>query len=283
MWQAPNSELITEFIKVKGINLAYHDVGSGNAVVFVHGNFASKRWFDYQLNQLAHLHTSPLTQNLKRQAPEKWRFIALDLPNFGESDAMPDAISIGAYSSYLKEFLDMLGLEKVVLVGHSLGGAVIQVFAARHPKHLAGLMLLNSAPPEGMKTPEMGYAQFELFKTNRDLLSRALAATMPSSQPSFFSAVVDDALQMNTTAFTANAKALENYDVSAHLAKVNCPVWVVRGQLDYLITEAMAQQSLAAFPHASYKSLTGLGHSPQLEAPDHFWRLLASFLEELAF
>ena len=249
-------------LEVEGVKLAYAEAGTGRPLVCVHGNFASKRWFTPQLVE----------------PPEGWRVLALDLPNFADSDALPGAISIEGYAEYLKGFIDGLELERPVLLGHSLGGAVVQTLVSQAPELAAALLLIAPAPPNGFKTPEETYTYLELFKTNRSLLAQSLGATMPTRKPSYFEAIVDDAFNMSGAAFTGNARALERYDVTLSLSDIDCSALVLHGGRDYLVTEAMAQRT-AKVLRGKLELWPDVGHSPQLESPQAFNTLLAEFLQ----
>lgn len=246
-----------------GLNLAYEAAGAGHPLVCVHGNVASKRWFTALLEH----------------PPQGWRVIALDLPNFGDSDSMPDAISIDRYAAYLHGFMCALGIAAPVLLGHSLGGSVVQAYAAGHPEAPRGLILLSSAAPSGFTTPEERYPLLESLRGNRELMTQVLAPTMPSRCPAYFEALIDDALRMNPAALTGNPRALGRLNLTERLRSVACPVLVVRGSLDYLISEPMARETAEAFPDAELVLLDGIGHSPQVEDPEGFHELLARFLK----
>lgn len=252
-------------IDVHGVPVAYHEVGEGAPLLCVHGNFASKRWFTEQL----------------RQPPTGWRVIALDLPNFGASGELGGTISIRAYAQMLDTFVRTLGLPRFVLLGHSLGGAVAQLFAAEAPDTLRGLVLVDSAAPSGLKTPEERYRGLELLRNNRPLMTQALSPAIGQRLPAYLDALIDDALAMRPPAFVGNARALEKHNVINALRQVRCPVLVVRGTSDYLITQEMADATVAAFPNARLELFPNVGHSPQLEAPDAFNTLLGEFLKTL--
>ena len=251
-------------VTVDGLNITYAEAGEGQPVICVHGNFASKRWFTPQL----------------LEPPPGARVLALDLPNFGDSDALPEDVSIEAYARWLEGFIDVLELKDVTLVGHSLGGAVVQVAAARQPERYKSLVLINAAPPDGLTTPAESYPYLELFKTNRPLLAQSLAAVMPTVQLSYFDDLVGDAFEMNRVAFTENARALNNYDVTAALSEVTVPVLVLYGGRDTLVTEEMARRTAAAFKNSRLELWPEVGHSPQLETPERFNALLSNFLAE---
>jgi pimeloyl-ACP methyl ester carboxylesterase len=147
-----------------GLNLAYEEAGAGHPLVCVHGNVASRRWFT----------------KLLEHPPRGWRVIALDLPNFGDSEEMPGEITIERYVRYLHSFMSSLNIGAPVLLGHSLGGSVVQAYASMHADQLRGLILLSSAAPSGFKTPEERYPLLQSLSNNRKLMTQVLAPTMPS-------------------------------------------------------------------------------------------------------
>lgn len=255
--------LSVQFVEVGGVKLAYRSAGQGRALVCVHGNFASKRWFT----------------ELLRAPSEGWRVVAPDLPNFGDSDALPEPIRIHAYARYLHGFITALGLGRAALLGHSFGGAVVQLFAAAHPEVTRGLILVGSPTPEGLVTAKEHYPFLEGLRDNRERMAQALAPTMSGQLPTYFDGIVDDALKLHPDGFSGNARALETLTLDTRA--VTCPVLVVRGEHDYLISPRMAERTAAVYPHGRLGPLPGLGHSPQIEDPERFHALLKGFLEAL--
>lgn len=253
-------------VTVDGVGLSYREAGTGAPLVLVHGNFGSKRWFQEQL-------AAP---------PAGWRLLALDLPNFGESDPMPEEIGIDHYAEYLAGFCDSLGLERPALLGHSMGGAVVQALAARRPEAIGKLVLLSSVPPDGLTTPPAHVARLQELRGNRVAMAEALAATMPGRRPAFFDDIVSDALTMAPAAYTENVQALARFDLGPEVDRVRVPVLVVRGgrDLPHLITERMARRTASAYSRSRVELWPDVGHSPQIEAPERFNRLLTEFLEE---
>ena len=249
-------------VTINNVRIAYEQAGEGTPLVCVHGNFASRRWFKEQLDN----------------PPEGVQVIAFDLPNFGASDAMPEAISIQAYATYLQAFIRNLN-QPVLLAGHSLGGAVAQRVATSHPGLVKALILISSAPAKGFKTPEEQYPVLSSLKENPDMLTQALTSTMPTRTPAYFDDIVQDALNMQTQAFTGNARALETYDFRDSAKQTNLPVLVIRGEHDYIISEDMAKATASAYPNAQLELLEGVGHSPQIEMPERFTALVQAFLK----
>lgn len=127
-------------IATASADLSYVEVGTGAPALFVHGILTNAYLWRDLIGRLADLR----------------RCIALDLPLHGQSPARPDQrMTIGALADVLAEACDHLQLDRVDLVAHDTGGAIAQVFAARHPDRLRTLTLTNcethtNVPPAAM-------------------------------------------------------------------------------------------------------------------------------------
>jgi pimeloyl-ACP methyl ester carboxylesterase len=106
--------------------IAYTELGTGPAALFVHGVATSGVLWRHVVGQLR----------------DTSRCVAIDLPAHGGSAARDD-MSAAALAGVLAELCDGLGLGQVDLVGNDTGGAVAQIFAARHPERLRSLALTN--------------------------------------------------------------------------------------------------------------------------------------------
>lgn len=250
-------------IEVAGKRVFYIERGQGPAVVFVHGNLGSSRWW-------------PGVMDLAG-----YRTVALDLPNFGRSEPL-DVADIDAYADALAGFIAALGLSKPVVVGHSLGGAVVMSLAARSPDLPRAIVLVDGASPAGLKTPEAHYPVIELYKTNRDLVRNGLQAVAPTMQDRrLLDELTDDGMLMAPLAFAGNARALERFDYRGRAGAFKGPVLVVWGRKDIIITEAMARETAAAYAPARLEIVEEVGHSVMVEDPARFKALLGGFLAGL--
>ncbi len=246
--------------------LKYREAGQGQAVLLVHGNFAGKDWWREVLSQ----------------APAGYRFIAPDLPGFGESPA-PEGFtpSIPFYAEALEGFAEALEARNPVLVGHSLGAAVVMEAALRDPARYPALVLVAPAPPDGYPTPEAYYPVLASYRTDRAGLAQALRGIMPGRTPPYFEALVDLAQGMHPAGFEGNARALAAWSAAGRTGAYRGPVLVVWGTQDTLIPRAMAEATARAFPGGRLVVLEGVGHSPMLEAPERFVEVLEGFLQEV--
>jgi len=252
--------MTSSFLLVNGISLFFATAGAGIPILYVHGNIGSSLWYSKVMEIPGH------------------RTVALDLPNFGRSAALPGEVDLDRYADSLAAFIEAVGLERPILVAHSLGGAVAQSLAARRPELIRGLMLVDSAAPSGLKTPEERHPAIEMMRNNPQVLAYALKAVVPTlSDEVFFSALVEDAKKMAAPAWIGNAVALSRFDYTGRLAAFDKPVLVLWGRKDVIVTEVMARETEAAFPKARLEILEELGHSPMAEDPDGFTRIVTAF------
>ena len=244
----------------------HYEIGgnpTGKPLFMVHGNFGSWRWFQ------------PVMSRLEKTP---FKGVAIDLLGFGDSEKPDREISIPQYGQELAGFIDVFKEVKANLIGHSLGGAVIWDYAVNHPDRVNRILLIDPAPADGLVTPEEYYPALALYRNNRDLLKTALAGTIPSGDPDkLLDKLVNDAMVMDPRAFTENARALERYNYLADLHKIQCPVLIVYGEKDLLITDKLLAETLKRLPNARVKALPGIGHSVNVENPDLAVQIINEF------
>jgi pimeloyl-ACP methyl ester carboxylesterase len=228
-------------------------------LIAVHGNFASSAWWD----------------DLRAAPPRGWTVHTPDLPGFAGTPRGGE-VSIARYADWLVQYVADKKLERPVLLGHSLGGAVVLEAASRVPNRFAGLVLAASAPLSGLVTPEENYPVLELLPGNASLLELSLGALFPSGRPANFGQLLADAARMAPALYTGNARALAAWSVAPEMLS-GLPVLVMGGQLDLLITPEMvrAQGDTLGAP---VTILAGVGHGFPQEAPGAFLTEVQTFL-----
>jgi pimeloyl-ACP methyl ester carboxylesterase len=255
--------MASDFATVIGVSMFSVMAGSGVPVVYIHGNTGSSLWF-----------------KLVMDLPG-CRVVALDMPNFGQSSPLDGDISIQRYAAYVAGFMDVRGLREAVVVGHSLGGCVVQSLALERPDLVKAMVLVDSGAPDGLLTPKDRHPVIELMRTNRTVLEQALKATVPTlKDDALFKMIVDDAQKMAAPAWIGNAEALSHFDITSRCAEYKGPVLVIRGTLDPIITNEMAEATAKAYKHARLVTLEGVGHSVTVENPSLFLQIFQNFLAE---
>jgi pimeloyl-ACP methyl ester carboxylesterase len=266
--------------QIAGSRVSYVDVGSGSAPPFVLLHGIGGCWQNW-------------IQNIPRLALER-RVIALDFPGFGESTLPRRPLTLSHEAAVVDDLCERLSVDRVVLVGNSMGGMIACDVAARFPARIERLML---AAPGGVSTanplhglsiaPQMVALQsvrvqralarvrgrtaehpLKLIIEHPRSLERGLAraALGPGgSRPGFGLISLDLALGGTQRGFRDR------------LRSIGCPTLIVWGRNDRLLPVRDA----SAFARAIADSRTVLwhdtGHVPMLEHPREFNRLALDF------
>lgn len=266
-----------DFITVDGMRLHVRDSGPKDApaVVLLHGFGGS-------------LHTwEAWAQGLQANH----RVIRYDQPGAGLS--APDRL--GLYTDergmqVLSALLDQLGLQRVSLVGHSMGGRLAWRMAADHPQRLHKLVLVA---PDGFaspgfdygKPPDLGWATGLLRWTLPRPLLRATLAPAYADATVMTDALVEryHALILapgNREALLARMQQLVLQPPAPFLARITAPTLLVWGAQDPMIPITNAADYQRAMPQARLLPLPGVGHVPQEEAAATTLTAVAAFLKD---
>ncbi len=249
-----------------GCSLFYERRGKGRPVLLVHGWMGSHRLWEPTFADLSEDHD----------------VIALDLRGHGRSDRPLSPYTYDRYAEDLKEVIDLLDLDGVVLVGWSMGCGVSMLYHRRFGAHrLAALALVAGSPKlvrdrdagwaYGM-TPEMHHRILAEVGKSRPVYARLLTdgifhARMPQ-------AVKDLAFQ---TALEASLPcALESFvdggrlDLREGLDQIRLPVTVFHGRTDFLASFAAGEYMARTIPGAELLAFDLSVHAPQWEEPERF-------------
>lgn len=242
-----------------GINV--EDIGSGGVpVVFVHslaGNAA--QW----LGQLEHLHGER-------------RAIALDLRDHGHSDPPLDGdYSIESMAGDIDDIVNALGLQRFVLVGHSMGGSVSIAYAGIHPEKVAGLLLADPSGdarkvPKEQMIPFLAALQSASYASVIEDYWRGMLA---GSKPGTLERVLQDLHNTRKEAVVGVFRSSLQFDPITMLQRFKGPKLSVITKLND--TPLGLHNLIPDLPHLK---ITGTGHWLQLDRPDEFNRIMDEFL-----
>ncbi|MEW9671425.1 alpha/beta fold hydrolase [Ammoniphilus sp. 3BR4] len=250
-------------VTVNGFKMAYEKHGDGeSSLLLIHGNLASKRWWNLVKEPLA----------------ECFTVFMVDLRGCGQSEKPPAGYSIWQYGDDVLAFIKRMGLERLSVVGHSMGGAISMDIASKNPELLEKLILLNPAPVFGFPTSQDKYQMIEQYSSDRELLQAALTAVVPmGAHTPLFQELVDDAWNSTHTAIP-NARSLGEIDYTKWAETFSKPVKLLYGEQDVLISLDDMTRTIGYFPNGQLVTHPGVGHSPQVEDPEWFVRETLDFL-----
>jgi pimeloyl-ACP methyl ester carboxylesterase len=212
------------------------------------------------------------------------RVLAWDAPGYGASSPVAAASPVAQdYAVVLKEWLDALGIERCVLVGHSLGAIIAGAFAAAHPRYLAGLLLLSPAGGYGAAAAEVRDAKRDqrlamLNELGPQGLADKRSANMLSAHAS------DEArawVRWNMSRVIPHGYAqathlLANADLAGDLARYEGRVNVAVGAED-TITTPEACEKIALAGRTRLQIVPRAGHAGYIEAPAAYTAIIDTF------
>ena len=272
--QAMAAHVDEHSVQVGDTKWVYFEGGQGPTLVLLHGFAASKEVWLKQLELLTpHFHV-----------------IAPDLPGWGESSRVDGAsYNIDAQVGRLQGFVSALNLQRFVLIGHSMGGAIAGVYAAEHPEHVAELALLDSF---GLKADENDFSRqakagknvFVFDNRAQFAQATAWAFAKPLDIPGRFQDVLIKHNQENRAFIEHTFNELRDpsqyLSVQNRLDKLGMPVlglWCHDDKITDISALDSLRNGLKTASAISTSTMTGCNHMPILEKPEETVRILTSF------
>ena len=218
---------------------------------------------------------------------ERYRAIAWDMPGYGLSPAL-ERMTFPALAAALLGLLDRLALERVHLVGHSMGGMVAQEFAARRPERVASLVLSATSPafgrPDGefqRRFVEARLAPLDDGRTMADLAEEMVGTMLGAHADAEGAAIARRSMAgVPEAAYRAAIACLTTFDRRDALAGYAMPVLVLAGETDSNAPAPMMEKMASRIPNAAYVCMAGTGHLGNLENPAAFNAAVGDFLRK---
>jgi pimeloyl-ACP methyl ester carboxylesterase len=273
---------------IEGSTIRYLDVGSGSPIVLIHGLAGNLRHFTYAL-----------VDRLK----DDHRLIVIERPGCGYSLKAPGAAAnLAVQARVVVGLLDKLGVDRPLLVGHSLGGALALAMALDHPDAIGGLALVAPASHPAPDAP----SAFRLMATASPLqrwLRAWFVATPasilfgsavlkqifgPDAVPTDFGKRGGGLLGLRPSSFIASSAELETLltdlpMMAARYSTIRCPVGILFGDRDMILDAAVHGAPLVAkIEGATIDYVEGGGHMTPLVAPDQTARFVRAVAARIA-
>jgi pimeloyl-ACP methyl ester carboxylesterase len=217
-----------------------------------------------------------------RRLPPEQATVRFDQRGWGTSRDLPGPYDLGQLADDVLRVVEECVVGPFVLVGHSMGGKVGQLLAARQPAGLAGMVLVAPAPPLPAPIVTVEYRQrlshaYDSPAAVREALDHALTSVVLPRPVR--DAVVRDSLAADAGARTEWPLRGIAQDITAEVRRVETPVVVLAGERDVVEPpEVLRECLLPHLPHATMRTVPGAGHLLPLEAPDAVADALTDFL-----
>jgi pimeloyl-ACP methyl ester carboxylesterase len=198
----------------------------------------------------------------------------LDLPGHGRSEGAGRS-SIAAYRDFLLAFLDGLGLERVVVIGHSMGGAISLDFALHYPDRLGGLILVGSGARLRV-APAILTGILSDFEATVDLVCDY--AFGPSATEQLKRLGRQRLLKTPPEVLHGDYAACDAFDVMESLGEVRCPTLAIGGTADELTPPKYSVYLRDHIPGAELVLVDAAGHMVMLEKPEVVAKAVSKFI-----
>lgn len=275
----------TRIVSVGDVELEIVEAGAGGRpLLLVHGFGGSKEDFTHYLPRLGAL---------------GWHAVSPDLRGHGGSSRPADeaAYSLGIAADDLVGLMDALGWRDAVVLGHSMGGMVVQVFAVANPERVAALVLMDTSHhmPAGVDADTVAAGQqavrdggtallVEIGKksTEPGVLDTRPYIEMCERDPAYKAWSDHKTLTFEDAAWIGFVGDMVGHpDRLDSLRSLTMPTLVILGAED-LPFEQQCKAIADAIPNARLAVIDGGGHSPQFESPEAWWAVMREFLASVS-
>jgi pimeloyl-ACP methyl ester carboxylesterase len=257
--------------RLQGLEVHYEVHGDGPPLVLVHG-----------------LGGSTAVWRLVRAGLDGFQVLAYDLRGLGQSSTPAPPYSLGMLVADLDALLEHCGLDRVAVLGHSLGGAVALAYAAERPERVDAVVAVSApggTPPEQRDVlgERARIAVQEGMGAIAELhvhagLPEAFLRAHPAETRAYRSVIAGG----DAVGYAALCAVLADLDLTDALAAVTAPVLLVHGDLDRVVPCAGTAAVAAAIRDCEVVELAGCGHVVPFERPEELASLAAGFLARRA-
>ncbi|SHL85929.1 alpha/beta fold hydrolase [Phytopseudomonas punonensis] len=249
-------------VTVNDLDISYYEGGPQGAetVLLVHGFGADKStwlWF-------------------ARELTERYHVIAVDLPGFGASGRPHGSYDVGTQAERLAAFVDALGIRRMHLAGHSMGGHIAALYAARYPEQITSLALIANA---GVDAPRRSpfFQRLEQHGDNPLLVD---------SEPQFDELLdwlfvappqlperLHQYLAQRAVADSAHQREIFEHlqqrylPLEPELPRITTPTLLLWGDQDRILDVSSIETMKPLLKDVSVVIIKGCGHAPILERP----------------
>ena len=254
-------------VNLESIALYYEEYGAGEALLFLHGLGTDGRSWEYQRDLFA----------------EQYRVILIDVRGHGRSAKPPGPYSVPQFAQDIFALLEHLKIDAFHLVGLSMGGMIGFQMAVEQPERLRSLTIVNSGPEliaqNWKERWQILQRRLVLNFTSMEKIGEFIGERLfPEPHLAEYKALFVQQMRENDPkAYKAATNALIGWSVRAQLGRVQCPVLVISGDMDYTPV-ANKEAYVREMPTARLQVIANSRHGTPIDQPEAFNTAVLQFL-----
>ncbi len=249
-------------VRLDGKQISYW-VGKGiprerEIVLFIHGAGGGQFTWSYQ----------------KAFFEKRFNPMIIELPGHGESGGEGES-EIGRYADDVRAFLKILGLPKLFLVGHSMGGAIAQTLALNFPEMIKGIALVGTGAKLKVFPSVLDGIRDHFEETVRNIVRFAYSR---KASPELIKRGVEELKRCKPEVLYGDFVACDRFDVMNDVEKIHLPALVICGNEDELTPVKYSQFLHSRIGGSRLEILPDAGHLVMMEAPEAFNEKVGEFI-----
>ncbi len=251
------------FVRIERKQISYWTGRKGllegrETVLFIHGAGGGQYTWSYQ----------------KGYFEKQFNPIVIELPGHGESGGDGEQ-KIERYAEHVYTFIKALGLQKVFLVGHSMGGAIVQTLALTHPEVIKGIILVGTGARLKVLPVILDGIKNEFEGTVRKINQFAYFGKVPLN---LIEKGVSAMLQCRPEVLYGDFLACDQFDIVKEIEEINLPTLILCGDDDQLTPLKYSQFLHSRIKGSKLEVLPNAGHMVMMESPQVFNEKIGEFI-----
>jgi pimeloyl-ACP methyl ester carboxylesterase len=261
-------------VQVNGIDLFYEIKGKGEPLLLIAGFMCDRAYWSLLMPSLI----------------SQYQVIRFDNRGIGQSSAPDSPYSIQQMASDAAALLDVLGLEKVHVVGHSMGGQIAQELALTYPQRIKSLILLSSFAKGNEKFNSIIKTWGDIAtKLDLELYEKVVLPWIFTDDFYAIPGMVDQLIEWainypfapKAHGLYHQSRAILNYDTTDRITYIQCPTLVLVGRQDILTPVKFSEQLTQGIPKAELVIIEQGGHNFLIESPESVAQFMLKFLNKI--
>lgn len=260
-----------DHVDVDGMRIAFERAGTGPALVLVHGAVGDSRVWRAQLDSLS----------------ADFTVVAWDAPGCGRSGDPPESFTLDDYADCLAGFIEVMGLERPHVLGHSFGGGLALALCRAHGELPASLVLVGayagwagSLPADEVETRLTLALELAEGITQRPLTPDSMPGLVSDATPpdrrDELATIMADVRPVGTRVM---ARAFAAADLRDVLPEIAVPTLLLYGDADVRAPRHVAEALHLGIGDSTLVMVPGAGHEAHADAPEAFEREVRAFLQ----